>query len=948
MPAQAPALQPTAQPDCPDPTASIPVHVTTSTEPLPHALHHKTGCNSNKPATHTASAGWPLAALLQALAAIDPELRGALSALERDVSGRVSQTSVARVRAALDAAAPDVAVAAATIAGHLRKSSGQGAQPVVPPPAPDGVGPVSPFSHAALAAPHSWALGASAADGGRGSASVGGRASPASSSSGSVPARKLSSIGLALSVDVSAASDDSAEASDEDESEGCDEVTSTETGAPNGGSQPSELPASDEPASGAGGAAVVRSRLLAKRPPTPATGLGLPVPDLPAPRLHHAAAAPSAVWQQQPQEPLPARGGKGAKAALLREGLADKLANRPPTPGVQLSAAASIFKAASDAAPGNPGAPQEGSGPRPSRSTAAAGAAAGSHGSSGGGGSRSSSRESSHGREARRVTWGDQPRPPRRVTFEDEEANAKLRAGAGARACAPGALRRHTTAFDEGRPGRAQRRPPTPGIELRRERQSPSERSASCGVDTATASLRRQPLPQHKHSGGGGDGASGPTNGSGSVAAKLGSVALNAEVSEAKGGLRPPTPGAALVTRPNIFATAPPPASGVLNPRVASDGSGDGGFGAWLAHAPADVSAPSAGGGSRSGAAGGVLELERPPPPARVLAAHNPDLQTDHTEGSCCTGAAANTGGGGSGSGKSAGRSNRGGSAKGNRPPTPGFVTVGRFNTFADGSDGGDNSRASRAEALPSAQSAPGGVTARQPLGVPVAHPRSISPDLMAQQSTPAAAAGSIVCGNAGRTGSASSLHSVTAAAHAAAAEAEAHTSPLQRCSSAADPEPARSSPLRFVSSASGAAEADAQTDAGAGGDGFSPAVASPLPAANAAWAASAVPVGHNPTQGPTGGAQVPPLFKAASLPSPAQLSKSATAAPAITPLQRASSTGNGAGPSAVLAPGRLCRSSSPCDAEPGRGSKLRHASPSLGGGVANAGIGAPDTIGRG
>lgn len=395
------------------------------------------------------------------------------------------------------------------------------------------------------------------------------------------------------------------------------------------------------------------------------------------------------------------------------------------------------------------------------------------------------------------------------------------------------------------------------------------------------------------------------------------SAALRAEMAEARGGgkgkLRPPTPGATLGRHFNMFADddededddggggngAEGGGSVGSDGRGSAASAGGGGFASWssqVASGGAPRSAPAA-------AAAAAAVAQAVPSAVLVLAGHNPDLATDLRESGSSAGAMGS--GGGAGLQAGGGRAKGVAAAAARRPPTPGATLGKQFNMFADDEgeeQGGSGAGLSSGPVAGLSNSGRGGGGASSGGGVrpaATAASKAAGPKL---RTTSASADTVLLSATAGglaadalRRRSTSPLQSVTTAADAAAEEAAARKSPLRHCSSASDPDPARTSLLRVMHSASGEAAAALQA----------PATRPP----------------EHATTGSHGAAAAMPSLQ----PTRARLPSGGGAPPLSAPLQRLSSGGG----SVQLVPGRMSRASAPSDLEPGQGSKLRHASPS-------------------
>jgi len=519
--------------------------------------------------------------------------------------------------------------------------------------------------------------------------------------------------------------------------------------------------------------------------------------------------------------------------------------------------------------------------------------------------------------------------------------------------------------------GKLSKRPPTPAVALKTANNTFREAAAAADAPptavpvvqqqaaAATAGEPQQPRTVISSSG------------AKLAAAKGGSAALKAELAEGRGkAARPPTPGAALNMKSsggsgagshapvNIFASN--------EQGEEMGGQQAGGFGAWSAK----VSGLGA-----AAAAAPVCSAPMAASALMMLAEHNPDIATDlresgvigtvvglhpmssklHSGGGKGIGAVDKQSGNGAGGGVAA---NTG--PAGRRPPTPGATLGKQFNMFADdeseeeedqGGSGNNGTSLVRTKQLPGVVINSAKLPTVPQSSVPKAgavcvRPRahSISPDPMtpvtpaAVQSVPPQAPQAV---QAPVRRSTSPLHAVTTAADVAAEEAAAHASPLRRCSSASDPDPARRSPLGLTASASGAKAGGGSggAAAAAGVSGWSERVPGPVKAAVVAAAVSSAAVQRQQSAPLSAAAPATP----AAINSGEQDALSVVVAP--LPLQRASSSGGALG---ALAPSRMSRSSTPCDLEPGRGSKLRHASPSVEGSISGSGGSSSGGIFRG
>jgi hypothetical protein len=397
------------------------------------------------------------------------------------------------------------------------------------------------------------------------------------------------------------------------------------------------------------------------------------------------------------------------------------------------------------------------------------------------------------------------------------------------------------------------------------------------------------------------------------AATKGGNAALRAELKEGRGKVRPPTPGVLLCT--SVFADDAAAEAAAVRPAAAwpprrSSSCCDDGDAARHHHQA-----------HRQG--------RLPSSAVLAFAGHNPDLATDLREGGGSAGSSAN--------GTASGDGGAFAAAKRRRPPTPG-ATLGKANVFADEEED-DEEEWERGEPG-EGDSAAGAAAAVARDGAGRCWSQVGSADLLvastavakgcAQLRAPSAAhcrckreprAHGPASGAAECDGSTSQLPvgSACAATPAAcgvgsnaaeaAAVAAACASPLHCCSSVTDPEPTRVCPLRAMPSAP--EELSSTTTCAM-------AAQPQCPAAQCGWEAAASPA-----------MEAPPLQRAAS------------------------GSGTLAGAGAIqMPPGRMSRCSSGVDPEPGHGSKLRHASPSVEGGArrppSNSGCGAAGLIGRG
>jgi len=385
---------------------------------LPHQSNDDSSSSdscTNKPAP-TASAH-ALAALLRVLSALSPALADALLARERDAdTGGVAATTLLSVRAALGAMSgavgPEVAASAATVAHHIC-CYGQPAalhggyfSATLLPSAPAVISSsntsspfaaASPLQHlagcgqpggltptsalrAALSAP-SFTLRLSSSS----AQHLSSAASSSSNGSATTAARRLSSLGLKLSVDVAAAaidasesSTDSAGATDKSGSgsvSGTSSASATTPTTDHGGKQHQLLLIRSDEHGGDGSDARARVTYLSiyhqpeclgnistsrwskpaaapsctgarkkkkaglTRPPTPGVGLGKPIPAL--------ARTPDAS-----QEGC----GAGTQLLVFKSSAAvkgvGKRTKRPPTPGVALDKPIGILSTAYGSSPG--------------------------------------------------------------------------------------------------------------------------------------------------------------------------------------------------------------------------------------------------------------------------------------------------------------------------------------------------------------------------------------------------------------------------------------------------------------------------------------------------------------------------------------------------------------------------------------------------------------------
>lgn len=349
------------------------------------------------------------------------------------------------------------------------------------------------------------------------------------------------------------------------------------------------------------------------------------------------------------------------------------------------------------------------------------------------------------------------------------------------------------------------------------------------------------------------------------------------------GGGRPPTPGATLGKPFNMFADDDnddsQTHSQALSPRQAQQHSPKPWSGG--ASSPADSSKHKQSKHGQHGTPSPSSRLKGSvsmPGPliVDVLSAHNPDLQKDLKESVSKEG------------GKSL------------RPPTPGATLGKPFNIFKD-DDGAESSSDHEGADSPTAQSPSKqalphhGSSSSSPVGPPMS-PRSGHTETGQIRS---------------RRDSTSPLRNVTTAADAGLVSPQhsGKTSPLKRSSSIADPVPPRASPLSHMSSA----DLDEAAAAAAVAEAASAAAQKPAssPAAEAASLKSSSSATTPPAQPPT------VVIPASPSPKPRK---------ATSPLRNTMTAADVAAKEAATSSSRLRRSTSPADRDPARASPLRRA----------------------